>query len=62
MHPQYLKRGKKVPIKNGYIPRFEGYSWYFTDIAHVYFEYVITVASACTCFHRQCPKHLIQIV
>ena len=32
--------------QNGYIPRFEGYSRYFTDIAHAYFDYVITVASS----------------
>ena len=44
---------KKVTIKNGYIPRFEEYSRYFTDIAHAYFDYVITMASACACFHRQ---------
>ena len=41
---------KNVPIQNGYIPRFEGYSRYFTDIAHAYFDYVITVASACAYF------------
>ena len=41
---------KKVTIKNWYIPRFEGYSRYFTDIAHAYFDYVITMASACACF------------
>ena len=38
---------------------FEGYSRYFTDIAHAYFDYVISVrelkyiASACACFHQQ---------
>ena len=48
-----MKRGKKVTIKNGYIPRFEGYSRYFTDIAHAYFDYVITMASASACLHRQ---------
>ena len=48
--------------KNGYIPHFEGYSRYFTDIAHAYFDYVITMASACACFHRQWPKVLMQIV
>ena len=37
---------EKGHIQNGYIPRFEGYSRYFTDIAHAY-EYVITLASAC---------------
>ena len=54
IYPRYLKRGKKVTIKSGYIPRFEGYSRYFTDIAHAYFDYVITMASACAysaCFH-----------
>ena len=41
-------------MQNGYIPRFEGYSRYFTGIAHAYFDYVITVASTCcACFHRQ---------
>ena len=39
----------------------EGYCRYFTDIAHSYFDYVITVASACACFHWQWPKLLIQI-
>ena len=39
--------------KNGYIPRFEGYNRYFTDIAHAYFDCVITMASACACFHPQ---------
>ena len=38
---RYLKRVKKVTVKNGYIPRFEGYSRYFTDIAHAYFDYVM---------------------
>ena len=41
---------EKITIRNGYIPRFEGYSRYFTDIAHAYFDYVITMASACACF------------
>ena len=27
-----------------------------------YFDYVITMASACACFHRQWPKLLMQIV
>ena len=47
---QYLKRGKKGTIQNGYIPHFEGYSRYFTDIAHAYLDYVIAVASACVVF------------
>ena len=46
------EEGEKVPVQNGYIPRFEGYSRYFTDNAHAYFDYVITVASAFA-FHRQ---------
>ena len=44
---------EKIPIQNGYIPRFEGFSRYLTDIAHAYFDFVITVASACASFHRQ---------
>ena len=44
---------EKSYYTNGYIPSFEGFSRYFTDIAHAYFDYVITVASACACFHRQ---------
>ena len=32
---------EKVPMQNGYNPRFEGYGRYFTDIAHAYFEYVL---------------------
>ena len=53
---------ENIPIKNEYIPHFKGYSQYFTDIAHAYFDYVITMASACACFHQQWPKLLIQIV
>ena len=40
----------------------EGYNRYFTNIAHAYFDYVITVASASACFSRQWPKLLIQSV
>ena len=29
---------------------------------NAYFDYVITMASACACFHRQWPKLLMQIV
>ena len=47
---------EQVPIKNWYNPRFEGYSRYFTDIAHAYFDCVITVASPCACFHQQWPN------
>ena len=45
-------------IYPGYIPHFEGYSRYFTNIAHAYLDYVIAVASACVCvcFHRLVTK------
>ena len=41
---------EKGTIQNGYIPHFEGYSRYFTNIAHAYFDYEIAVASACVVF------------
>ena len=60
--PDIWREGKNLTIKNGYIPRFEGYSRYFTDIAHAYFDYVIlTMASACALvftktFDKNCIK------
>ena len=43
--PNIRRKGKKVPIKNGYIPHFEGYIQYFPDIAQDYFDYVIITIS-----------------
>ena len=45
---------EKSSHKNGYVPLFfKGYSQYFTNIAQANSDYMITVASACACFHGQ---------
>ena len=52
---------EKSYYKNGYIPRFEGYSRYFTDIAHAYFTTTTTTKPYLKTLYIQQPQSALQL-